>query len=84
MSFSDKLLETLRKKAFGFSYTESTLEFEPAKVKPYLFCEKRKRVYCNQGYLKVVKVSGGLEHKERKISRCVPEVLQKFKVYKKI
>ena len=63
----DKLFDTLRKKAFGFSYTESTLEYESVKVKPYLFCDKRSRLYFKNGYVKVKKLSGGLDVVIKKI-----------------
>ena len=59
---NEKLFETLKKKAYGFSYTEETMEYELIKSKPIIYCEKRNRIYLKNGYLKVKKVSGGVEH----------------------
>ena len=64
MKFNEKLSETLEKKAFGFSYTEETKEYEIIKSKPYLFCEKRNLLYFSSGYIKVKKVVGGVAVKQ--------------------
>lgn len=55
-----KLYETLKKKAYGFTYTEETMEYELLRSKPIIYCEKYGRIYFKNGYLKVKKVNGGV------------------------
>lgn len=56
-----KLYETLKKKAYGFTYTEETMEYELLRSKPIIYCEKHNRIYFKNGYLKVKKANAGLE-----------------------
>ena len=51
--FKEELISTLKKKAFGFGYTEESLEYETKKPKKYVFCEKRNRIYFENGFIKV-------------------------------
>ena len=56
----DLLFETLKKKAYGFTYTEETMEYELLRSKPIIYCEKHSRIYFKNGYLKVKKENGGV------------------------
>ena len=73
MELNEKVMETLKKKAFGFSYSEEVLEFEEVSPQKPLFCEKRKRIYLGRGYLKVFRKNKGLE--------VYPKI--KFKIFEK-
>lgn len=55
MNFKDELMQVIRKKALGFSYTEETIECETTKPKPYVLCEKSNRLYMKNGYIIVKK-----------------------------
>lgn len=48
-----ELLDLLEKKAYGFSYTEETVEYETRMPKPNLLCEKHKRLYRGAGFVSV-------------------------------
>lgn len=61
---NQELLNVLKKKAMGFTYTEETCEYEQSKGKPILFCGKRNRIYLKNGFLSVKPKQTGVEIKE--------------------
>lgn len=80
-----ELLELVKKKAFGFSYTEETVEYETRVAKPYLFCSSHNRLYHGVGYIKVKPIFvrgeiGGLRPIKQKIKfACGQKNWGKFK-----
>lgn len=58
------LLNILKKKAMGFTYTEETCEYEQSRMKPLLFCGKRNRIYLKNGFLSVKQKQTGVEIKK--------------------
>lgn len=88
MDFKSEILETLKKKALGYSYEEVVLEYENSATKPWILCLKRKRVYGKKGYLclkKVEKLGVFLKNKvffanfKKKLTQIFEN--QKFRVY---
>ena len=79
MKFDDELDDVLRKKALGFSYSEETLEYETARPKSWVFCERRGRLYSKKGYIKAKKIEQNGE-----IVGAEPIKLSKFSHNEKI
>lgn len=79
---NQELLNVLKKKAMGFTYTEETCEYEQARNKPLLFCGKRNRIYLKNGFLGVKPKTGGVEIK--KICKLKPaKILENQLLHKK-
>ena len=55
MGLNEKIEEVLRKKAFGFSYIEETIECETTKPKPMVYCERENALYFKNGFISVKK-----------------------------
>ena len=87
MNLSKEIFEIIKKKALGFTYTEESVECETVRPKPYVFCEKRRRVYLTGGYFKVLKKTRcgeivALEHKKIKNFNSNKKILNCFKSFK--
>lgn len=87
MSFREELEKVLRKKALGFSYTEEVVECDTVRPKPFVFCEKRNRIYMKNGYIFVKKQTKNgeivaLEHQDIKKMVTDKNILNSFKSFK--
>jgi len=77
------LEDVLKKKAFGFSYTEETVEYEVSKSKSRVYCSKRNRLYLKNGFVKVKKVNSGIDVILCKGIAKTPSKLKSFKFFAK-
>ena len=53
MIYDKKLIEAIRRRAYGFYYDEENVEYESKGGGRYLLCKKQNRVYVGSGFVKV-------------------------------
>ena len=53
MKIDKNLVEAIRKRAYGFYYSEENVEYELTGGGKFLLCKNKKRAYFGAGFLKI-------------------------------